>query len=183
MLVTMWSGPAPWGSSWHTTPWAHLCRPQVIKNSDILNPVYPSTRTTQHDHPAIEEHLSRKIKNRFALALLYSSILIMIWNCVFNVQIRLKQTRAVDIFNCQNAGLCCPQLSGLLTDEVVCSNSPAERKSWQIRRYENVTMSLASSLPPPSVSHTHSLNINTCVIAFFKMFYGKFGVTLVWDGV
>ena len=74
MLVTMWSGPAPWGSSWHTTPWAHLCRPQVIKNSDILNPVYPSTRTTQHDHPAIEEHLSRKIKNRFALALLFSSI-------------------------------------------------------------------------------------------------------------
>ena len=43
---------APRGSSWHITPRAQFYRPQVIKNSDILNPVYPSTlTTTEHNHP------------------------------------------------------------------------------------------------------------------------------------
>ena len=166
MLVTMWSQPAPRGSSWHLTPRAQFYRPQVIKNSDILNPVYPSTLTTEHNHPT-----SVQVDWKTDSLSLFHCVTTVICNCVLcsnqiNIDPYLQLPKCRSL---QHSALrvCQMKLFVLIR--------PAEKcRSWQIRRYESVAMSL---FPPPSVSHTHSLNINTCVIAFLKMFYGNFGVT------
>ena len=137
--------PRPPGLSWHITPRAQFCRPQVIKNSDILNPVYPSTLTTQHNHPT-----SVQVDWKTDSLSLIHYVTSMIYNCVIPRSNQINIDPYLQLPKCRSL-----QHSALRVWQMklfVLILSAEKCRSWQIRRYESVAMSLC----PPSISFSHS---------------------------